>query len=334
MHTEISQAADSLSRAGALLSAGELVAFPTETVYGLGANARSDAAVAKIYEAKGRPTGNPIIVHVTDVAAARACAAAGGWSDQAETLAQRFWPGPLTVIVFRGADISPQVSAGRQTVALRCPAHRIAQQLLQTFQGPIAAPSANRSGFTSPTTAEHVLAELGGRVPLILDGGACAVGVESTVLDLTVVSPRILRPGAITVEMLREVIGPVETVSAIVREEDSAASPGQHSRHYAPRTPAFWFARKSRDTMLAAAEKQAKTVLMTHDPAVRLESPHEVMVLPADAAAYARALYAGLRQADLQGASSIMILMPDTTEGIWAAVIDRLKRAAVPLPIV
>lgn len=336
METRLSTAADGLQHAAGLLYAGELVAFPTETVYGLGADARSDAAVAKIYQAKGRPAGNPIIVHVRDIAAARACAAggAGGWNERADMLARRFWPGPLTVIVPRGSGISAMVSAGRQTVALRCPAHPMAQDLLRAFDGPIAAPSANRSGFTSPTTAAHVLAELGGRVPLILDGGACAVGLESTVLDLTVAPPRILRPGAITAEMLREVVGPVETLQAIVREEDSAASPGQHSRHYAPRTPAFRFARGAFPAMQAAAARQAKIVLVTHDPTVRLESPHEVMVLPADAGAYARVLYASLRQADTLGASSIMILLPDTTDGLWAAVIDRLKRAAVPLPVV
>jgi L-threonylcarbamoyladenylate synthase len=336
MRTRILTAEFGLAEATVLLRAGDLVAFPTETVYGLGGDARREEAVRKIYEAKGRPAGNPVIVHVADVAGARACAAAAGaggavaWSDEAEELARRFWPGPLTVIVRRGPGISALVSAGRETVAVRCPSHPGAQALLRVFGGPIAAPSANRSGFTSPTTAAHVLAELGGRVPLILDGGPCAVGVESTVLDLTTPVPRVLRPGAVTVEMLREAIGPVEAAAGTVREDETAASPGQYSRHYAPRTAAFWFMRGQRTVMDAAAGR-GRVVLITHDPAVRLESPHEVMLLPADAGAYARVMYASLRQADEAGASSILILLPDTTEGMWAAVVDRLKRAAMPL---
>ncbi len=332
MVTKIMSPSAGTEEAASILCVGNLVAFPTETVYGLGADARRDDAVAKIYQAKGRPTGNPVIVHVADVAAARVCAAVGGWNDTAEELARRFWPGPLTLIVPRGAGISALVSAGRNTVAVRCPAHPAAQALLQAFGGPIAAPSANRSGFTSPTTAAHVLAELAGRVPLILDGGACKIGLESTVLDLTTTPPCVLRPGAITAEMLRAVIGPVEVVAATVRPEDSAASPGQHHRHYAPRTPAHWFARSTAPTMAAAAARQARAVLITHDPAVMLPPPHEVILLPAAATEYARVLYASLRQADEAGASMIFILLPDTTEGLWAAVVDRLKRAAVPLP--
>jgi L-threonylcarbamoyladenylate synthase len=336
METRLLEADVGTGLAAELLSRGELVAFPTETVYGLGGDARREEAVRRIYEAKGRPAGNPVIVHVADVAGARACAAVAGvgraaaWNDAAEELARRFWPGPLTVIVRRGTGISPLVSAGRETVAVRCPSHPGAQMLLKAFGGPIAAPSANRSGFTSPTTAQHVLAELGGRVPLILDGGACAVGVESTVLDLTTPVPRVLRPGAVTVEMLREAIGTVETVTATVREAEAAASPGQYSRHYAPRTAAYWFSRGQAAALTRMAAR-GRVVLITHDPAVRLESPHEVMLLPAEASAYARALFASLRQADEAGASSILVLLPDTTEGLWAAVVDRLKRAAEPL---
>jgi L-threonylcarbamoyladenylate synthase len=336
VNTRVEPAEMGLEEAATLLRAGELVAFPTETVYGLGADARRAEAVRRIYEAKGRPAGNPVIVHVADVAGARACAAecgfrgAKGWTDEAEELARRFWPGPLTVILRRGAAIAALVSAGRETVAVRCPAHPGAQALLKAFGGPIAAPSANRSGFTSPTTAQHVLAELGGRVPLILDGGACAVGVESTVLDLTTPVPRVLRPGAVTVEMLRQAIGMVEAAAGTVHEGATAASPGQYSRHYAPHTPAFWFSRAQRAAMEAKAQ-QGRTVLVTHDPAVRLESPNEVIVLPAEAAAYARVMYASLRQADEAGAESILILLPDTWEGLWAAVVDRLQRAAVPL---
>ena len=174
MDTGVAPAEEGIADAVGLLRAGELVAFPTETVYGLGADARSAEAVAKIYEAKGRPSGNPVIVHVADVGAARACVRE--WPAVAGELAGRFWPGALTMVLPRGGVISAAVSAGRETVAIRCPRHAVALALLKEFDGPVAAPSANRSGFTSPTTAAHVLAELGGRVPLILDGGRARWG--------------------------------------------------------------------------------------------------------------------------------------------------------------
>ena len=331
VHQIIQCSSESIQEAVALLRAGELVAFPTETVYGLGADARRDGAVAGIYTAKGRPAGNPVIVHVAGLAEARACA--GEWPEVAQKLAERFWPGPLTVIVPRGKGISVSVSAGRETVALRVPAHPVAQALLQSFGGPIAAPSANRSGFTSPTTAAHAMAELGGRVQLILDGGASAVGVESTVVDVTGSVARILRPGAVTAEMLRDAVGEVECISTVVAEKDSAESPGQHSRHYAPRTTAHYFPRERWSEAIAWVAGQGKPVaLITHDPGVRLNAPHEVVLMPADGTGYARTLYASLRQTDEMGLSTILILLPDTTEGLWAAVLDRVKRAATPLP--
>jgi L-threonylcarbamoyladenylate synthase len=336
MLTRISTIPGALSEAATLLRAGNLVAFPTETVYGLGADARSDAAVQKIYDAKGRPSGNPIIVHIANTAAARA--AAQFWPESASKLAETFWPGPLTLIVPRGAGISATVSAGRDTVALRVPSHPVAQALLREFNGPIAAPSANRSGFTSPTSAQHVLAELSGRIPLILDGGTCEVGLESTVLDVTSTPPKILRPGAITAEMLHAIIGPVETLHAVVREEDYAASPGQHSRHYAPRTPAFRISRADLArcgpnparyaAMLASAG--SKLILITHDPAITLPPPHETMLLPADPAAYAQKLYASLRAADELQMTAILILAPEHTHGLWSAIHDRLRRATRP----
>jgi L-threonylcarbamoyladenylate synthase len=333
--TRISASVDP-DEAAQLLRAGNLVAFPTETVYGLGADARSDAAVQKIYDAKGRPSGNPIIVHAADLAAARSAAAE--WPAAAQALAEAFWPGPLTMIVPRGAGISPLVSAGRATVALRIPAHPAAQALLKAFGGPVAAPSANRSGFISPTTAQHVLAELNGRVPLIIDGGPCGIGLESTVLDLTATPPKILRPGAITADMLQQVIGPVETLHAVVREEDSAISPGQHSRHYAPRTPAYrvsradWARCGPAPTRFAAllASTGDKINLITHDPAITLPPPHETMLIPADPAAYAQKLYASLRAADELNAAAILVLVPEQTGGLWAAIHDRLARATRP----
>lgn len=336
MITQIVPAFPFPAQAVSLIADGELVAFPTETVYGLGTDARSNAAVQKIYDAKGRPSGNPIIVHVASLAAAGAVVAK--WPPAVEVLATKFWPGPLTLILPRGTGISPLVSAGRDTVAIRVPAHPIAQTLLREFNGPIAAPSANRSGFTSPTRAQHVLAELNGRIPLIVDGGPCEIGLESTVLDITSNPPKILRPGAITAEMLQSIIGQVETPRAIVREEDSAASPGQHSRHYAPRTPAHRVSRADwarcgpnparYATMRATAG--SRCALITHDPAIALPTPHETMLLPADAAAYAQKLYASLRAADELNAAAIFVLVPEQADGLWAAVHDRLARATRP----
>ncbi len=362
MNTFTLPAFSALTRAASHLRAGELIAFPTETVYGLGADARSDAGIAKIYEAKGRPSGNPIIVHVPDFTAALQCTAnpeprsppfstAGPidshaaetahsplWPARFEKLAQQFWPGPLTLIVPRGPAISPLVSAGRNTVALRAPAHPVAQALLKEFAAPIAAPSANRSGFTSPTTAQHVLAELSGRIPLILDGGPCDIGLESTVLDITADTPKILRPGAVTADMLQKIIGSVETIQATVREEDSAISPGQHHRHYAPRTPAYRITRADWArcgpnparfaAMLATSGK--KIALITHDPAFTLPPPHETILLPANAMPYAQMLYASLRAADELNMSTLLILTPDQTDGYWAAIHDRLRRATRP----
>ncbi|MEI7768054.1 MAG: L-threonylcarbamoyladenylate synthase, partial [Phycisphaerae bacterium] len=190
-----------LADAVALLHAGQVVAFATETVYGLGADARQPEAIARIYTAKGRPSYNPLIVHVATPADAREYMATV--SAFAPELMAAFWPGPLTLVVPRGGALAPSVSAGLPSVALRCPAHPLAQALLRAFAGPIAAPSANRSGFVSPTTAAHVLAELDGRILLILDGGASAIGLESTVVDLTTSPPTLLRPGGITAEQIR-----------------------------------------------------------------------------------------------------------------------------------
>ena len=338
-NTRLLPATSGLFEAAELIQRGELVAFATETVYGLGADATNPDAVAKIYAAKGRPGGNPLIVHVPDIAAARACVAA--FPAAAEKLAAAFWPGPLTLVLPRAAHIAPAVSAGRSTVAVRCPAHPVAQSLLRAVDRPIAAPSANRSGFTSPTTAQHVYAELAGRVALILDGGPCAVGLESTVLDLTTTPPTILRPGAITREMLEPIIGPVAVFAGHVNLQDAAASPGMHDRHYAPRTPAFRFeagdfaaVKQSAQKMLAAGgldARRANCVLLTHDPAIALPAPHETMLLPADAARYARTLYDSLRTADDRNAAAIYILTPPTGDGLWAAIHDRLTRATQPL---
>ena len=222
-----------IAAAVAVLRRGGLVAFPTETVYGLGADGADPLAVRRIFAAKGRPATNPLIVHVASSTVARRYATA--WPATADRLAATFWPGPLTIVLPRDATIADEVSAGRGTVGLRVPDHPLALELLAAFDGPVAAPSANRANHVSPTTADHVRDELGDRVDLILDGGPCAVGIESTVIDLTGGRPALLRPGGISRGQLEAVVGPIDVV------QGSAASPGQGSRHYAPVTPAYRF---------------------------------------------------------------------------------------------
>ena len=324
METRVAPAEEGIADAVGLLRAGELVAFPTETVYGLGADARSGSAIAKIYAAKGRPSGNPVIVHVADVGAARACV--GAWPGVAEALAARFWPGALTMVLPRGGAISAAVSAGRETVAVRCPDHPVARELLRAFDGPVAAPSANRSGFTSPTTAGHVLAELDGRMPLILDGGACEVGVESTVIDLSSGVPTVLRPGSITLEMLREVVPGVQLLTTTVKTTESAASPGLHDRHYAPRLPAYRFERGEWERVKGWAEGNGPVAVVSWTEEVSLGAPHETILLPGDGAGYARNLYGALREADDKKVKAILVLLPEERGGLWTAVADRLRR--------
>ena len=224
-----------LRRAAELLRAGELVAIPTETVYGLAADALNGRAVRKIFEAKGRPMDNPLIVHIADIS---------DWAalvthipEKARALAAAYWPGPLTMILPHAPCIPDEVSAGLATVAVRFPAHPVARDLIRLTGRPLAAPSANRSGIPSPTTAAHVLADMEGRIAAVVDGGPCAVGVESTVVDLSGETPRLLRPGGVTLEMLEAVAGPVdvdEAVTHALREGAAAASPGMKYKHYAP----------------------------------------------------------------------------------------------------
>jgi len=230
----------SIDRAVQILRAGGLVAFPTETVYGLGADATNSVAVGRIFAAKGRPATNPLIAHVADEQVARRYAA--DWPESAGALVRAFWPGPLTLVLpKRPGGVVAQATAGLPSVALRAPDHPLAIALLRAFDGPIAAPSANRSTHVSPTIAKHVRDELGGSVDLVLDGGPCRVGIESTVIDLTTSKPTILRPGAVTREQIEQVIGPVRLFAGAVDPAHAAASPGQQEVHYAPVTPAFRF---------------------------------------------------------------------------------------------
>ena len=241
-----------------ILRNGGLVAFATETVYGLGADATNPEAIRRVYQAKGRPPTNPLIVHVIDEAMAMRYTT--HWPVAAQILARAFWPGPLTLVVPRGPSIAPQVSADLDTIGVRSPNHALAQSLLRAFDGPIAAPSANRSNRISPTTAEHVRAELGDAVDLILDGGACQVGIESTVVDVSSTRPAILRPGSITAAQIADLIGDIETGERRSEFSQPAASPGQHLVHYAPRTPAFRFTSAQADRVIRRCQEETCSV--------------------------------------------------------------------------
>ena len=327
-----------VEHAAALLRRGALVAFPTETVYGLGANALDPDAVAAIYAAKGRPAWNPVIAHVPDVGAARALTR--HWPAAADRLAAAFWPGPLTLVLPKAPHVPDGATAGLDAVAVRIPSHPVALALLRAAGVPIAAPSANRFTQVSPTTAQHVHASLGNRVALILDGGPCAVGIESTVVDLTGPDAVILRPGMISAADLELALHGsgtvVRTATATVSHDAPAAaataqrSPGMADRHYAPRADVWLFDAAQQpeiDAALAArgtgagpvtALLRTTTLSLTDGARVRM---------PDDPAAYARALYAALHTADAAGASLIVIERPPADDR-WAGLRDRLTRAA------
>ncbi len=325
-----------IAEAAAILRAGGLVAFPTETVYGLGANALDTAAVPRIFAAKGRPSDNPLIVHVADAAAAEPLCYI---SEASRRLMAAFWPGPLTLSMPKKPCIPPVVNAGLPSVAIRNPSHPVALALLRACGVPVAAPSANTSGRPSPTTARHVLHDLGGHVPLILDGGPCSVGVESTVLDMTADVPTVLRPGGVTPEMIARVIGEVRVADSVMRplrEGERALSPGMRYRHYAPggmltlgtgspeRVRALCRARYAE----AVARGETARVLAFEEhlpyydgcearPIGRLGEPETV----------ARALFAALRDMDDEHVDTILCEAMEAT-GVGLAVMNRLNRAA------
>ncbi len=325
-----------IETASALLKSGGLVAFPTETVYGLGADATNAEACGKIFAAKGRPSTNPLIVHVWHEDVARRYVT--DFPLVAQRLAEEFWPGPLTLVLPRlsnagtSGGICDAVTAGNDTVALRIPSHPLAMALLKAFDGPVAAPSANRSTRVSPTSAQHVIDELGDKVDLILDGGSCPVGIESTVLDLTTFPrPTLLRPGAISREQIEAVIGTIEVSTGRVFESHvSAPSPGLSALHYAPATPAYRF---NKDQFSAVAAKlnngMGASALLMLSPA-DVPEHHDIWEMPHSPDHYARKLYATLRSADDGAYEAIFVEMPPEAPN-WVAVRDRLIRAARPL---
>lgn len=307
-------AESALDEAVRLLRAGRLVAFPTETVYGLGANALDPVAVARIYEAKGRPSTSPLIVHVRSLEMARQLVAE--WPANADRLAARFWPGPLTLVLRRHPAIPDIVTAGLGTVGLRMPAHPLALALLRACGLPLAAPSANRFTQLSPVTAEQVRQGLGSSVDLVLDGGPCSVGIESTVVSLAGAQPVLLRPGMVTREQLAAVVGPVATGEA---GAGAHASPGMHHKHYSPRTPLILV-------------RDGELPQQGHGAYLQYQSPPRASVdrlvpMPADAREYAAALYDTLHRLDTAGYDWLAVdPPPDGPE--WEGVHDRLRRAA------
>jgi L-threonylcarbamoyladenylate synthase len=303
----------SVAHAVEVLRAGGLVAFPTETVYGLGADATNADAVRRLYAVKGRPAGHPVIAHLGRGGAAGLDAWAVDVSDAARRLAAAFWPGPLTLVVRRRpGGVVDEVTGGRDTVGLRVPAHPLALELLDAFGRPVAAPSANRFGKVSPTTAAHVRADLGDDVDVVLDGGPCAVGVESTIVDCTGATVAVLRLGGVAVADVERVVG----APVVVRTSGEVAAPGTLASHYAP---------------VARVELVAGTAVDARAAELAAAGERVVVLDIADVDEYARVLYQRLRDADAAGATAVLAVAPEGDDGLAAAVRDRLQRAAFPV---
>lgn len=315
-----------LARAVQLLRAGELVAFPTETVYGLGADAANPQAVAKIFTAKERPPDHPLIVHLASAASIDA------WArevpDAAYKLAAAFWPGPLTLILKRAHQVPDAVTGGQDTVGLRVPDHPLALALLAEFGGGIAAPSANRHGRISPTTAAHVLAELGDAVSLVLDGGPCQVGIESTIVDLSRGTPVILRPGAISAADISRVIGAAPEEGLAGRDAHAPRVSGSLASHYAPETRLRLLpSQRLLPAVHAALAAGQRVAVLARFPRPWDAAGLEWVAAPEDAKGYAFELYATLRMLDESGVDLILVQAPEATVE-WQAIADRLRRAA------
>ncbi len=329
--------AATIARAATCLRDGGLVAFPTETVYGLGAHACDAVAVRRIFEAKGRPASDPLIVHVADVA--QLGAVASHCPPEVARLAERFWPGPLTLVLPKGPSIPDDVTAGGPTVAVRIPAHLVAQALLRAAGVPVAAPSANLFSRPSPTCAGHVLHDLDGRIDMVLDGGDASVGVESTVLDLTTTPPCVLRPGAVTLEMLREVL-PAVVPRLATASDAPLPSPGLLDRHYSPRAPLSLYqglaptrrAAMLRDAVRLSTGGMRLAILAPAAELAAFDAAGATRVVPLGPeqglAVMAAALYAALRAADSPEIDAILAAGLEETGGLADAIRDRLRRAA------
>jgi L-threonylcarbamoyladenylate synthase len=325
--------ATAVARAAELLRAGQLVALPTETVYGLAANAWDADAVRRIFEVKGRPPQNPVIVHVASLELTRRCVS--DWPPLAARLAAAFWPGPLTLVLPRSSEIPDIVTAGGRTVGVRWPGHPFIQAVIRACGFPLAAPSANRSNQISPTNAEHVRKDLGGRIPLIINGGQSQVGIESTVLDLACSPPRLLRPGMIHAESLLAAMGEGVLQTSAPNWSDGTEtllrSPGLLPKHYSPKAKLVLL--QWRDASDLAAQISTYPIqrdnihVIAHHVIPLRQNFGRVSVIPHDAEAFARAIYAELHQCDEAGAELIVVETPPSG-GEWSAITDRLTRAA------
>ncbi len=309
--------AHDLDRALAILSAGDCLAIPTETVYGLAADATNTAAVDRVFALKGRPANNPLIIHVAGEDMARPLASI--WPTLAADLCSRFWPGPLTIVLPSSGRIVPAALAHAPTIALRCPDHTVTLDLIRAFARPLVAPSANPSGFVSPTMPEHVHAAFPDL--FILDAGPCSIGIESTVLSLAHHPPRILRPGAITPEMLGI------PLADDLPPDTHLHSPGRLPSHYAPITPAQLIPPHALSESLRA---RTDPCAVLHISQINIPAPHTSIHMPADASAYAARLYAALREADKASPAHILIEAPPNDSSLWRAIHDRLARATTP----
>ena len=324
-----------IETAARILAEGGLVGIPTETVYGLGANGLDPQAVADIFTAKGRPQDNPLILHIPDA----------GWlerycrdiPEQAYALAERFWPGPLTMVLYRQANVPDVVTAGLDTVGMRCPGHDLCREIIALAGVPVAAPSGNTSGRPSPTTAGHMLEDMNGKIHAIVDGGPCGVGVESTIIDLTCTPPRLLRPGGVTLEQLRQVLGEVEVDQAVVRQMragEKPKAPGMAYRHYAPKAPVTVVAGDpAKSAAYIAARARAEDGVICFDEYLSLFAKQAAagtvvdLGKAADKGEQARHIFDALRSFDHTDVSAIWAQCPDT-DGIGLAVANRLNKAA------
>lgn len=321
---------ESIKEAAADLNRGSMVVFPTETVYGLGGGTLNESSLESIYRLKGRDLDNPLIAHVLDIEGARELTT--GWDDRCTLLADAWWPGPLTLVLGRASTVPAVASGGRPTLAIRSPQHPVARELIEAYGQPISAPSANRSGEVSPTCAQHVLDDYSGDPAadgmIILDGDRCHVGIESTVLDMTVDPPRILRPGALTAEVLEPLIGPIEHTDI----HQTSSSPGTMESHYSPQTNCLLVDVDEMRHRLANITERCVVLVSNPDHHELVQPPHSLMVMPMDPDGYAHQLYDALRRADSEQADLILIESNGEQDPNWMAIRDRLTRAASDRP--
>ena len=332
---KLSECAEDISRAGNLLKNGEVVAIPTETVYGLAANAFDASAIKKVFEAKGRPQDNPLIVHISDIEDIAKLTVE--FPDTAAKLAEKFWPGPLTMILKKSDKVPFEVTAGLSTVAVRFPSHSVALAVITAAGVPLAAPSANLSGKPSPTTAQHVMRDLSGKIPMIIDGGACEVGLESTVIDLSGDVPTLLRPGGVTLTELRNVLGRVDVNPKILEEVDdgeAVASPGMKYKHYSPSAPVVIVDGADEDfaSFVLKEALSKKVAVLCFDEEATFFDNSEVSVITYGSTKkpeeLASKLFSALRTLDDLSPDVIYAREPSCGDGLELAVVNRLSRAA------